>query len=123
MRFIRGRIKDAIASAGKIIRATVLGLGTDENIEEIENTEVFSMDGFTSCPEDDSECIAIQSGHRTIVIAGTDRTTIPALSTGDKAMHAAADQYVIIRKNGDIEIKCKAGSQININNGNLTVDT
>lgn len=101
IRVVRGRIRDAKAEDGKIVRCMVLGL----NDEEIENVELFSSHGQTSVPDDDSECIAIQFGHRTIVISGADRRIAPELAAGDVAVHTDKDQYVILKKAGGIELR------------------
>lgn len=101
VRIIRGRIKDADAEVGKVIRCSVLGFED----EQIDNVELFGDHGSSAVPSDDSECIAVQFGHRTIVIAGVDRRIAPAMASGDVAIHSDQDQYVILKKSGGIDIR------------------
>lgn len=101
MRILRGRVKNAELTAAGQVRCMVLGLED----EEIEDVELFNDHGSTALPDDDSECIAIQFGHRTIVVAGADRRIAPAMQPGDVAIHNDSNQYVIIKKSGGIDIR------------------
>lgn len=101
VRIIRGRIKSAAVTAGKIVRASVLGL-TDEQVDQV---ELMFGHGFSAVPPDDSECIAVQFGHRTIVISGADRRIVPDMETGDVCVHSSAGQYIILKNSGGIDIR------------------
>jgi len=101
IRVIRGTTSGAAAAAGKIIRCNIAGFAD----EEIESVEVFCGHGISSVPDDDTECIALQWGHRTIIISTVDRRIAPAMAKGSVAIHTAQDQYVMIKKSGAIEIK------------------
>ncbi|MFA5751124.1 MAG: phage baseplate assembly protein [Candidatus Paceibacterota bacterium] len=101
VRIVRGTITDATASPGKLIRCSVMGIED----EEIDDVELFGDHGSSAVPDDDSECIAVQFGHRTIVIAGADRRIAPSMSKGDVAIHTDANQYIIIKKTGGIDIR------------------
>lgn len=101
MRVIRGILTDAEMVTGSIVRCTVAGV-TGETIEDAEMIQEF---GHSSLPEDGTECIAIQSGHRTFVIAGVDRASYPEMNSGDIAVHTDPDQYMIVKKSGGIDIR------------------
>jgi phage gp45-like len=93
--------------------------------EEIENVELFAHHGMSSVPDDDSECVAIQFGHRTVVVAGVDRRIAPALEKGDVAVHTDLNQYVILKAAGGIEIRTSGNvtvfaNQIRLGEGDVT---
>lgn len=110
MRFIRGTIKDAVASLQKLIRCTVLGLSD----EQIDAAELFSLYGITSVPVDGSECLAVQFGHRTIVFAGTDRRIAKSMNTGDVAVHTSLDQYIYLKATGLGGIEIRTGGNVTV---------
>jgi phage gp45-like len=108
VRLIRGRISGAKASSGKNIRGNVSGL-SDEKVEDV---EIMAGYGFSSVPKDGAECIAVQFGHRTVVVSGADRRIAPDMENGDVAIHTDKEQYVILKDSGGIEIRTS---------GNVTV--
>lgn len=101
IRLVRGRISAAVASLGAIVRGDVNG-NADEKIEDV---EMFGGYGFTSVPKDDAECIAVQFGHRTIVISGADRRIVPDMENGDVCVHSSLGQYIIFKNSGGIDIR------------------
>lgn len=101
LRMIRGRMSDAVAVIGKIVRGTVEG-NADESIDDV---EVMSGYGFSSVPKDGAECVALQFGHHTIVISGADRRIVPDMEKGDVCIHSDQGQYVILKSSGGIDIR------------------
>jgi phage gp45-like len=101
LRIVRGKIMSAVAAIGKLVRVKIAGL----HDEEIEDVEVMSNYGFSSVPKADAECIAVQFGHRTIVISGADRRIVPDMQDGDVCVHSALGQYVILKDSGGIDIR------------------
>ena len=65
--------------------------------EEIDDVELMHGYGFSSVPKDVAEAIAVQFGHRTIVISGADRRIVPDMQTGDVCVHSSDGQYVILK--------------------------
>ena len=100
LRIIRGIIADAVAGADRIVRCSVLGV-EDEQIDDV---EVFGAYGIDTVPPDGAECIAVQFGHRTVVVAIADRSIAPGGSTGEVIIHNSKDDHITLASNGDIEI-------------------
>lgn len=99
--------------------------------EELNNRSYFQHVGFSSIPRANAVGIVLSEDDTYSMIATTDTSSDrPVLSSaGDVCIYADADKFVkvaadgaitIINDNGSIVLK--ANGQIDLNNGNLTVD-
>ena len=87
---------------GQIKRMDADGLSGEQFLDR----EFFQQFGITSKPRAGAEGILIGSGNVFYLIASDDRINRPALtSDGDMAIYTDADNYVMIKASGNIEVK------------------
>lgn len=105
--------------------------GTGRLNEEIHARPLYQQVGFTSLPRANSRHVGIIEGNIITIVAGTDtENDRPVLTNaGDCAIYANKTVYIKLEDSGDITIDNGSGKivlqsngQININDGNLTVD-
>ena len=99
--------------------------------EEFNDRSYYQHVGFSSIPRVDANGIVIKSGETYTMVATTDKSSNrPVLSNaGDVVVYADADKYIKVAVDGAItiindngSIKLKATGQVDINDGNLTIE-
>ena len=97
--------------------------------EEFVDRAYFGQAGFSHLPKEDDIGIMVKDGNSIVVIA-SESPDRPLLSNeGDTVMYASETVYikitnagVVLIDNGSGTIELKANGQVDINDGNLTVD-
>jgi len=105
--------------------------GTGRMNEEISDRPAYQQTGFSSLSKNGTQHIGIVNGNQIIIIASADtQDDRPVLSSaGDAVMYSSKTVYIKVNAdesikidNGSGTIELKANGQVDINDGNLTVE-
>lgn len=124
----KGIVKSA--SDGSKIQVLKVALGAGELRDGLERLQPY---GLTSVPEAGAEAVvAFIGGNRdngVVVVVDDSRERKTGLSVGDVCLYRKGGPFIQLKDNNVIEIHAKnvnvtldSGGQLNVANGNLTVD-
>ncbi len=109
-RIVIRRVRISAVREGEIKRFDAEGVAGEQFLDR----EFFQQFGITSRPKAGAEGILIGAGNVFYLIASDDRTARPKLANdGDMAIYTDANNYVLIKASGDIEVKSATKVTVN----------
>lgn len=101
----------SIISSCKDIAGKLRSVSAKANGRDVEDRQLMQQYGFISIPPSGSRILFLEFGN-VIVGVASDGKERPAVEEGETAVYRDDKQYILIKKNGTIEIKAPNGVDI-----------